>query len=99
MRQDWNTEHDQAQKTMTHIFKSGVRIIINWRRLTLTIQRYKRTLDVFPISGDHYTVGVHERLLGVVERITSVKVFPFFNNRERRLRNLRGQLPSIISNN
>lgn len=95
MKMNWNTEHDQARKTMTHSFKKGVRVIINWKTLTLTIERYQRTLDVFPITGEHYTVDAHERLLGEVERITCRSVFHLFGT-DRDLRNLQHS-PTIYS--
>lgn len=98
MKGNWETKHDQSRSTMTHTFRKGVRVIINWRKLTLTIERYRRTLDVFPITGEHYTIAAHERLLGEVERITSRKCFPIFRSSDSELKNLRSDPKIFIGN-
>lgn len=98
MKGNWKTEHDTAHRIMTHTFNKGVRVIINWRKLTLTIERYRRTLDVFPITGDGYTIADHERLLGEVERITSRKCFSIFRSSDSELKNLRNNPKIFIEN-
>lgn len=92
------TEHNEAQKTMTHTFKKGVRVIVNWRLLTVTIERYQRTLDVFQID-DFYTVDAHERLLREVERITSRTVLSLFRETtDKELKLIRERLPRFLLN-
>lgn len=98
MKGNWKTKHDTAHRIMTHTFNKGVRVIINWRKLTLTIERYRRTLDVFPITGEHYTIAAHERLLGEVERITSHKCFSIFRDSDTELKNLRSNPKIFIGN-
>lgn len=98
MKGNWKTEHDQSRSTMTHTFRKGVRITVSWKQLTLTIERYQKTLDVFPITGEHYTIAAHERLLGEVERITSRKCFSIFRDRDTELKNLRSNPKIFIGN-
>lgn len=58
----WNTEFDQANKTMTHTFSDKVKVVVHWAFNTITLFKDKEVVNKFSFEKD-YTLKQYEQFL------------------------------------
>lgn len=94
---DWNTEHDQANETMTHTFANGVRCIVSWKKYQISITYKGKTIDVFRFNKGSYTIEDHGAVLLKISQIAHTNYFlgKIFKTRERNLKTIRYELPCM----
>lgn len=86
----WETTHDQANETMSHVFANDVTCTVSWKRKTITLQHRGKVVDVFPFDGQAYTAQAHTEAQGRIAAIAQGKYLMFGRQiRERRLKSLR----------
>lgn len=88
----WETTHDQASKTMTHVFANTVICIVSWENLTLTIEYQNKVIDVFPYDEQSYTVDDHTSVLVKIALIAQAKYLFGKYTRKRKLKKIRHEL-------
>lgn len=82
---DWDTTHNQVQKTMTHYFFNDVECIVSWDKRNLTVRYKGKTIDVFSFEENSYTIDNHEQMMLRISKIAHG--LPFF--RKKQLKKLR----------
>jgi len=85
----WETIHDQANETMTHLFENEVNCVLNWKLKTITLEYRNKVIDVFPFEDKPYTIRAHTRFLLMIASIAQQKYLLGQYTRVQRLKKLR----------
>lgn len=88
----WDTSHDQANETMTHIFANDVNCVVSWQNRTLTLEYQNKVIDVFPFDKTSYTIKNHETVLIRIAAIAQTKYLFGKYIRKRKLKGIRHEL-------
>ncbi|MGL5914161.1 MAG: hypothetical protein ACRCZB_08340 [Bacteroidales bacterium] len=68
-RYDWDTEFDQANRTMTHTFSERVTVVVHWDFNTISLFKDDKLINKFAFEND-YTLKQYEKFLLNVARST-----------------------------
>lgn len=59
---NWDTEFDQANKTMTHTFSDRVKVVVHWAFSTITLFKDNEIINKYFFESD-YTLKQYEQFL------------------------------------